>query len=216
MKYQLQVDGRGVPLFDFAHTAYRHVPYAILTDVPILKEGHVPVGSVEFVHEYIRGMGLQVPMPLNVPKELEHFALPIEQASGPKILDTYKFVKSTECVKHPGNGVSKTLGPGTWQVQDVTHSAFEREYRVFVSSGFVLGVAQYTGYNGVVNTEWIHSVMRAWDSAPPVCSFDFAVDEHDVHRLVEAHHFYALGLYGWDHAAYPAMLSAWLYWWLHA
>ena len=195
----------------------------------------IPVGSVEFVHNFFKFNNIPVPNPINIPKELFRMA-EIEELN-PEIINTNKkislsnskFIKSTTEIKHPSNGIVSELPIGEWQVTDIVD--IDIEVRCFIFNGMLLDVKPYSGkwWNTDFNSldGFVKKLINMYKSAPPAYTLDIGITKHlekddlgysfhrDKHYIIEAHNFYSCGLYGFSMPNYyPQMLSQWYYWWL--
>lgn len=197
------------------------------TDLP--RYEYVPVGSVEFVSNFLKreypGAAAAL-MPLNVPEDLFRFAgraiknvtCQIDMTDLP---DGQRFFrKSLSTIKHKRNGIfqadkSQLEEFAGFQVSEVIE--FLSEWRVFVFQGKVQYIANYAGDPELFpHIETIHKMIEAFSSAPVAYTLDVGLKKDPNGRVpetvvVECHRFFSCGLYGFsDLAKYPAMLSqAW-------
>lgn len=219
MKLLIQSDDKGIPLHEFGYHAMKAVEYqkwaggdfsCEMSTSPISHGPDVvPVGSIEFVHEFLEKYHAVTPKPLNVPVELFPFA-------GRKILNGTEndiwgecFVKSNDVLKL-FTDICESAPKGNYQISEVVDIV--SEYRCFVYRGANLGCFNYSGNFSVypdMNT--VYEMIRAYKSAPIAYTLDIAVQSCGITVPVEVHNFYSCGLYGFsDYQKYPYMLVRWI------
>lgn len=172
--------------------------------------GEIPVGTLDFVHAYMRNAGIPVPKPMNVPLDLWNMAgTRVEIVEGPKDGLVGRFVKSADVVKHPHNGVHTTIPEGRWQLTDELD--IESEYRVFVWNKRIVGMRHYAGSPFLVPSEqYVKRCVNAFVGAPIAYTLDIGILGTGSCMVIECHSFYSCGLYGFsDWQVYPLMLSGW-------
>ena len=207
------------------------IKYANNNDLPesVIKnpDKYIPIGSVEFVTEYLKRFypnakeGLR---PLNVPEVLFPFA-------GRKIANVYTsdeyplmdgmkdiYAKSVDIIKYEFNGPYYDV-PTKYQRKDFQHMQvselidIQSEWRVFVFHDKIQHVANYGGDCMVFpDRERIQQMVRTYKGEAPVAyTLDVAVTEARETVVIECHRFFSCGLYGYnDNNIYPKMLSqAW-------
>ena len=203
-----------------------------------LHKNYVPVGSVEFVTDFIHHFyGLNV-KPINVPREL--FFHPSwnftkrqifngNHMDFEDILDGKYFVKSNtqikgfkEIINHKTRG-ALPLPAGEYQVSQYLNG-IESEWRAFVYKGKLVGLQNYCGeFTRFPNVNIIDEMIKAYKSAPIAYTLDIGVSDgmSDPKRgyflgnqtfVIEVHDFFSCGLYGFaDHSIYPQMLHQWFW-----
>lgn len=194
---------------------------------------YIPIGSVEFVSEYLRKFyGKESPLiPLNVPEELFQFA-------GRKINNIYTyndvmpgkygimfdiynynsvhgnnvklFRKSLSVIKCGTNGIYDMSDPNNivgYQVSEILNIL--SEWRVFVFKGKIQHICNYSGECMVFpDPAVIEDMVKAYTAAPKAWTLDVAVTEEKKTVVIECHRFFSCGLYGFsDHAIIPKMFS---------
>lgn len=202
---------------------------------PDWDKSFIPVGSVEFVHNFMEYNNIPIPPPINIPKELFR-RVEIEELD-PEIINTdkrisllnSKFIKSTTKIKHPENGISLGIPIGEWQVTNIVD--IDIEIRCFIFNGILMDIKPYSGkwwttdYNSLEH--YIKQCIYTYKSAPPAYTLDIGIKKYlenddygqsfhrDKYYILEAHNFYSCGLYGFSMPHhFPQMLSQWYYWWL--
>jgi hypothetical protein len=196
---------------------------------------YIPVGSVEFVHNFMKYNNIPIPKPINIPPEL--FRMAEIEGLDPEIISTdkrisllnSKFIKSTTEIKHLENGIVFGIRIGEWQITNIVD--IDIEIRCFIFNGILLDIKPYSGKWWTTNFNsldgFIKRLINIYKSAPPVYTLDIGIKKHlekddlnyefhrDKYYIIEAHNFYSCGLYGFSFRGYyPQMLSQWYYWWL--
>lgn len=192
----------------------------------------IPVGSVEYVSEYIKKFypdSVEALRPLNVPEVLFPFAdrpmanvyckddfhkftdrIPDFRKTKPDI-----YCKSLDTIKDPFNGPMYYEYDASdfrhYQVSPVIEIA--SEWRVFVFRGSLLDCRRYSGdIFAYPDPKEINKMITAYgDKAPVAYTLDVAVTPQRKTVVIECHRFFSCGLYGFsDLQKYPIMLSqAW-------
>ena len=188
----------------------------------------IPVGTLEFVHKRMEYLKITPPSPLNYP--IGDFPFYRESRLQPKVLDRpfvapYDcFVKSADKVKefdpfesYKGDSVE---GSGRAQITCLTNSIIS-EYRCFVLNGKLKGMHWYKGSFDPLKApsiKFIERVIREWTDQPPAYTLDIMryqdEDGSMIDDVVEAHHFYSCGMYGFKHPDLCLMYSRWWKWFL--
>ena len=177
------------------------------------RKSGIPVGSVEFVCDWLKKYGYPVPEPRNVPIELFPFA-------GREILNGIEstqfnkdcFIKSNDLIKSSVNGVLKNgiiLPPGNYQFSSLVD--FTSECRAFVWRGSLVGLQNYSGeFTVFPNVQVIHNMIAAYKSAPCAYTLDVGIKNTGETCVVEVHDFFSCGLYGFaDLQLLPLMFAGW-------
>lgn len=226
-----------IPAFDFVYQTIMAVEYqdefkrdTHLTTKYFLKKcdfiedykSWCPVGSVQFVHEWLRINGVKIPRPINIPLQLFGFSslLPTHCGEG-KTFEYPFFQKSKSEIKHPLNGFNTGhTPPGEWQTTYWIDSGFESEHRFFVLNGRIIDYRCYAGeYDNIPVglSRFANDCIRQWKTSIPAYTLDIGTYDGENWDVIEAHHFYSCGLYGatmWNHL--PQMLSQWYTWWIRS
>lgn len=219
MKFLIQTF-KGEIKHDFAFTLIQSCEYQnwltmdndfctyVLSEYPD-KEGYVPVGSVEFVMEYLKKYYNLSPLPKNIPSELLHTKFTgrkIINGTEQDITDEF-FVKSNDKIKS-FTDICSEAPKGNYQISEVVD--FETEWRAFVYDKKLVGLQNYcSDFTIMPNVETIKEMILSYTSSPIAYTLDIAVmDTKTV--VVEVHDFFSCGLYGFcDHNTYPFMLYRW-------
>lgn len=188
---------------------------------------NIPVGSVEFVNNFLEQAGHLPMKPVNIPKQLQAAKLVRRKIKRrirkDEVLNTYKewncnelFVKSASRVK----GIiaefftereAQYLSDGVNDYYFVSEVVgFESEFRVFVDQGEILDVRQYAGPLAVPDYQYIKDCVQAISKSIPSYTLDVGCLEHGRTDIVEVHPFVSCGLYGFSHPRILGMTkSAW-------
>jgi hypothetical protein len=191
-------------------------------------KNYVPVGSVEFVTDFIHHFyGLYV-KPINVPEELFDICftqrkiyngthMSLENQAGTFFVKSNDQIKYfTEMVDCNENGMYGTLYSvpipvGNHQISEYLRG-IESEWRAFVYKGKLVGLQNYSGeFTKFPKVSAIKSMIYAYKSAPVAYTLDVAVCDYAT-VIIEVHDFFSCGLYGFaNHAIYPQMLHQWFW-----
>jgi hypothetical protein len=188
----------------------------------LFHSSYVPVGSVEFVTEFLQKFYGLTPKPRNVPEALFHprySCRPIFNGTDTDVtkLQGNWFVKTNDKIKGFAEILTCdkshiwVLPKGTYQFSEFI--SINSEWRAFVYEGKLVGLQNYTGeFTVFPNVDAIKSMISAFEKsgeAPVAYTLDVGVN--DYHTFVrEAHDFFSCGLYGFaNHAKLPIMLNKW-------
>lgn len=176
------------------------------------KKEYIPIGSVEFVIEYLKKYYNLIPKPNNVPNELMH-----EKWSGRNVINGTekdiigeKFVKSNDKIKH-FTEICQNAPKGKYQISDLIN--IQSEWRAFVYKKELVGLKNYSGrFDIFPNVNKIKKMINAYKSQPISFTLDVAVLSDKNTVIIEVHDFFSCGLYGFsDHKILPYMFSKWFY-----
>jgi len=201
-------------------------------------EDFTPIGSIEFVHEYVKRYfpnHVESLRPLNVPEELLPFAgreivnIPLAGMNDNEIHKALKsfpsqlYVKSNYVIKDEHNGPAyNLLGVPCYgcQVSGYVPQIFS-EWRIFVFKGEVQQACYYAGDPLIFpDTGRIMNMVEAYTKAPVAYTLDVftaptknwdGVERTETY-VMECHKFYSVGLYGFaDYSKLPYMYSQTFY-----
>jgi len=192
-------------------------------------ENYIPVGTVEFVSEYLQTFfpwAKDTLRPLNVPECLFPFAGRVIEniCSREDFSERFKqldsiYVKSLDKIKDDFNGpkYARTGTISDWyeskdfvrcQVSEMIDIA--SEWRVIVFNGEIQHVGNYSGDCLVFpDGETIRNLVKAYgEAAPKAWTLDVAVTTDSKTVVLECHRFFSCGLYGFsDLRRIPKMYS---------
>jgi hypothetical protein len=176
---------------------------------------YVPVGSVEFVNDFLMHFYNHTLKPINVPEELFSYTNRHIFNGTEKNLKGHgkSFVKSNDKIKKFAEIVEDNyeLPTGNYQISEVI--SIDSEWRAFVYEGKLVGLQNYTGeFTVFPNVDAIKSMISAFEKsgeAPVAYTLDVGVNDYHTF-VIEAHDFFSCGLYGFaNHAKLPIMLNKW-------
>lgn len=176
-----------------------------------MPSNYIPVGSVEFVSEYINKFYGVIPKPINIPAEL------ISQdfcgrnvINGTNLdIDGLRFVKSNDKIKS-FTEICDSAPVGNYQISDLIN--IQSEYRCFVYKQKLVGINNYSGdFTIFPDIDKINKMIESFKSAPVAYTLDVAICDGDT-VVIEVHDFFSCGLYGFsDLKILPYMFSQWYY-----
>ena len=223
MKFIIQTINNKV-LHDFSFTLRESIRYRnwyynndddviIYTDnEPVYIEHTVPVGSVEFVSNYLRKYHNITPKPINVPKELYSFTnREVFVGDQNTQVDGNIFCKSHDVIKRFSGVIDDTarLDGGVYQFSETIN--IDSEYRCFVFQNELVGLQNYSGdFCLFPDISRIRSMIDAYqESAPVAYTLDVGINSEDTF-VIEVHDFFSCGLYGFsDLNLLPLMFYRW-------
>ena len=187
----------------------------------------VPIGSVEFVHRYMKMKGLDIPNPLNVPEELrksEFLKRDVFESSLDE-LDWNRswFIKPVSDIKKFTGFVAKDLESAKLFEPNIKDDEIlfvsdpiniVSEYRCIIHKNELQAIQYYQGeFTIFPNVDMIKKIISDYKDSPPTYTLDLGITEKGETIIVELHHFYSCGLYGFnDWYNLPKMFSDWWYW----
>ena len=220
MKFLVQTI-KGEILHDFAFTLMEALKYqkwsgrdyhmAMVTDTAVDEPDWIPVGSVEFVQEYLKdAYGLTV-KPRNVPEELMgplFSGRALRNTIADKTIDLSNdnlFVKSNDEIKCEINLAQ--IPPGRYQLS--TPVDFTSEWRAFVWRDELVGLQNYSGdFTKFPDVSKIKLMMKVF-KGPCAYTLDVGLVNGTTY-VVEVHDFFSCGLYGFaDLQLLPLLLGGW-------
>ena len=191
----------------------------------IAYDKYIPIGSVEFVSEYLKRFypeSERALTPLNVPEVLFPFAgRNIVNVSSGKDLAVFKnnyfvYRKSNSKIKDGMNGMFYFMDDTPvmlyclkgFQVSDVI--SIESEWRVFVFHNKIMYVSNYSGDPLIMpDVSVIRQMVDVYkDESPVAYTLDVGIDDKGNTIVIECHRFFSCGLYGFsDYSKLPYMFS---------
>lgn len=187
-------------------------------------KGYTPIGSVEFVTDYLNHFYGIIPKPINVPPELalrgftqRHLFNGDEKVA--ENLNGRWFVKTMDKIK--GFDVVFELDVNHYQNQNLPkgnyqyskYRTIDSEWRAFVYNKKLVGLQNYCGeFTVFPNVEKIKLMIAAYKSAPIAYTLDIGVEaEHDLTFVIEVHDFFSCGLYGFRESIILVMFEKWFH-----
>lgn len=220
MKFLIQTI-KGSVKHDFSFTLLESIEFqnwirddksfvGILSDTPTI-DGCVPVGSVEFVSEYLKSYYGLTPTPRNIPMELigERWTGRSVFNGTNKDIVGQKFVKSNDRIKS-FTEICSSAPDGNYQISDIID--IESEWRAFVYDGRLVGLQNYSGeFDVFPNVDKIWDMITEYKSQPIAFTLDVGISSGNT-VIIEIHDFFSCGLYGFsEHKILPFMFSKWFF-----
>lgn len=176
----------------------------------------VPVGTVEFVLEFMGEHYGLTPKPVNVPESLFHYAWRDIFNGTHDDINLGYFFKSNDKIKGPSGYFDEhsvaDIPPGNYQISKIIQ--IHSEWRAFIFHKELVGLQNYSGdFTIFPHIPTIKKMIKDFDGQPVAYTLDVGVDEEkDRTFVIEVHDFFSCGLYGFrDHSKYPYMLSQWFF-----
>jgi len=187
----------------------------------------IPVGSLEFVHRYMVKKGLNIPIPLNIPTELRKYEY-IKRHIYEDTLNNIKwnkkwFIKPASDVKKFTGFVAESLENVKLFEPNITEDDMLfisdpiniiSEYRCIVHNDELKCIQNYQGdFTYFPNIKIINNIISDYKNYLPIYTLDIGITDKGETVIIELHHFYSCGLYGFnDLCKIPEMFSDWWYW----
>jgi hypothetical protein len=182
----------------------------ILSNCFINNENLIPIGSVEFVCEYLKTVYNKEPKPKNVPEELFKWSNRKIFNGTEKDLTKRLFVKSNDKIKEFADIVEPDfkLKKGNYQFSEVIN--IESEWRCFVYKNELIGLQNYSGdFLKFPDVNKIKNIIKDYESCPIAYTLDIGLENSSLF-VIEVHDFFSCGFYGFvDLNKIPYMFSRW-------
>lgn len=220
MKFLIQTI-EGEIKYDFSFSLIQSINYQkwlkrddidfLFTDKKLYPD-YIPIGSVEFVINYLNKHYNLIPKPKNIPKELLDYKWTnryVFNGTDKDITDK-KFIKSNDSIKG-FTEISKNAPPGNYQISDIID--IKSEWRCFIYKGKLVGLQNYSGeFDTFPNVNKIKSIIKNYKSQPVAFTLDVGITEKNETSIIEVHDFFSVGLYGFsNYNILPFMFSRWFY-----
>ena len=178
---------------------------------------YIPIGSVEFVCDFLKHFYNKVPKPKNVPKELFGFANRFIFNTDNTVMGDY-FIKSNDVIKSHLNGIygnDKTLISGSYQCSDIIE--IKSEWRCFVYKNELVGLQNYSGdFTIFPDVDKINGIIKNYNNSSISYTLDVGINDTGTF-IIEIHDFFSCGLYGFaNYKILPYMFSRWFYEYLNS
>ena len=198
----------------FTNIGKAGAPEAI--DYNYLNKNHIPIGSVEYVLAWLKKMGAEEPRPLNVPSKLrKYMSRECAEVSCLTELSGEWMVKDALKIKNKINGYAKLPYAlegdffATRWVDDVIS-----EWRLFVFNKRIVGLQCYSGNEWALpDKAYCERIADSYEKKAYTLDVMTYPNSKDLIRIdnigywahkpiitdiVEAHDFFACGLYGFE------------------
>jgi hypothetical protein len=204
---------------------YQSVLQSLMIPFKESHKNYVPIGSVEFVTEFLQHFYGLTPKPLNVPEELFRYA-EREIFNGNHLIMKGRtgdyFVKSNDKIKSFAEFIefnSSETFPCDIPVGNYQYSQkidIQSEWRAFVYEGKLVGLHNYSGdFTLFPNVNIINAMIKVYKSAPIAYTIDIGVgvDKEFPYYIktfvIECHDFFSCGLYGFNQPILVNMFYKW-------
>jgi hypothetical protein len=201
-------------------------------------KNYVPIGSVDFVEDFLMHFYNITPKPINVPKELFHHPsfdftkrkifngnhMDLEDLTGKYFLKSNCKIKGNICVCDIPADKSNyvyNVPADNYQISEFIN-VINSEWRAFVYQDKLVGLQNYAGdFTMFPDVSKINAMIKAYKSAPIAYTLDIGIGEEIYDEnlgffmgnetfVIECHDFFSCGLYGFaDHKILPYMFSRW-------
>lgn len=204
----------------FYNMGFELIEVTNIEDIKI-KEDHIFLGSINFIHKALRLLNIKVPEPNDYPSSLQKFfgrniySSTISHVSNNP--DSWNvFIKPKgQLKKFTGRLVKSTADlVGTSDTEEDTPIwisepiKFIAEWRVFVRYGEVLGVRQYKGdWKCNYDYKIIEAAVAAYSDCPSAYALDFGLTMDGQILVVEANEGYSIGSYGLFYVDYAKLIA---------
>lgn len=184
----------------------------VLSDSCILLPGFCPIGSVEFVQEYLTKVHLKSVKPINIPKSLllnKYTNRNIFYGTD-KDANLTLFTKSTNKIKGiTGIYSSSELPYGNYMFSELVD--FKSEWRTFIYKNEIVGLSNYLGEcTTFPDVDVIKNMIEDYKDAPISYTLDVGIMNSGETSIIECHDFFSCGLYGFnDLKVLPFMFYRW-------
>jgi hypothetical protein len=180
-------------------------------------KNYVPIGSVEFVTDFLVHFYNIWPKPINVPEELFHYAgreIYNGNSFSLKYLNGKFFFKSNDKIKgYSGfydSGIPTEIPQGNYQISEFIPDIIS-EWRAFVFQRKLVGLQNYSGdFTRFPNIPVINGMIEKYKSSPVAYTLDIGISYDKGTFVIECHDYFSVGLYGFsDHKLLPWMFHNW-------
>ena len=185
---------------------------------------YVPIGSVEFVTQFLEHFHGLTPKPINVPESLYPYANrrifvgdnhSLQDLKGRWVIKSMDKIKGL--LKEVENPDILSVPPGgDTKYQISQYISIESEWRAFIYKGRLRGLQHYVGdFTLFPSVNTIKSMIQDYKDAPVAYTLDIGITHHEsfprtVTCVIEVHDFFSCGLYGFsDHSVLSHMFGRW-------
>ena len=220
MNYLIQTGDFGMPLEKshvFASQNSGKCEYMLIDDITAENAlGKVPVGSVEFCAKVMSALEITPPPHITYPDELKKYLKrDIRVANFCDALDS-EFVKPYSEIKAFTGAIKSELEEvvaGDFKVFVSDPVAIVAEFRVYVSSGKIIGHSRYDDGDSeqeqlsTLEHEEVKRMIADYDTDNVGYSIDVAILNNANLVLIEVNDGWALGWYQWGDCSFPDYLE---------
>jgi hypothetical protein len=217
----IQRGNDGLPILDLGYTVIDLIKqqnwlynktiheYGLFSDVQHkICQVDIPVGNIEFVLQYLKHWHNIEVKPINIPevlmnKECLKRIVLIEQLEEYSKFNRPMFIKQNNVFK----GIIGVIDPsveikhyqakaGEYLVSEVI--PIIAEYRCFIYNNELVGCKNYAGdFRVLPDFDLISYMIRIYEDSPIAYCMDVGINQSGTF-LIEVHHFFSCGLYGFD------------------
>ncbi len=178
-----------------------------------LSRDYIPIGSVEYVLQWLKLMGVKEVKPLNIPKELWRFCSRKIKIDYCNNVNGHWMLKDIDIIKCPKNGevqftnskIESNVGYKKYFLSEWIPE-IDSEFRVFVFNKSIKGIRCYSGNEcNFPDLDYIQSIVNVYNKR--CYTLDVGVTKNGERtEIIELHDFFACGLYGFeDYSVLPIM-----------
>jgi hypothetical protein len=179
---------------------------------------YIPIGSVEFVTQFLQQFHGLTPKPINVPPQLYPFAKRDIFVGTNVSLEGLKgkwFAKSNDKIKGDSYFIEK---PDITSIPNINENfqiskyiSIDSEWRSFIYKGKLVGLQHYIGeFTKFPDVIEIKRMIEAFKDSPISYTLDVGINDEEGTFVIEVHDFFSCGLYGFSHLAIlPHMFERW-------
>jgi len=171
--------------------------------------GCTPVGSVDFVSEYLKHYFNIDIEPINIPDILldrKYSGRNVFNGTEKDIVEK-SFVKSMDKIKS-FTEITDKAPAGNYQISEIIE--IESEYRCFVYKNKLVGIQNYLGdFKIFPDIEKIEKMISVY-GGPVAYTLDVAITDKNETVIIEVHDFFSIGFYGFsDYRIIALMFNNW-------
>lgn len=170
----------------------------------------IPIGSIPYVHNYMKYVGIPIPPPNYIPAGLfrnDYLNREIKRHGSEKDVHPGVFIKSLDKLKSYC-GIYEKVPVGNYLISEIVE--FSSEYRCFVYRNELVGLKHYCGdFDKLPDVGIVKRMIvdLGWDKLA------YTIDVGLIGgrtSLIEVHDFYSIGLYGFNnYQILPYMFGGW-------
>lgn len=176
-----------------------------------MHKDYIPIGTVEFVSEFLQYFHGFTPKPINVPKELYGFAnrniITGTERRFHSLENGKWHIKSSDKIKgfcdifHIDENHKWSLPVGFGNYQYSEYINIESEWRAFVYNNQLIGLKCYSGeFTKFPDVDRIKAMIDTYSEVAPIAyTLDVGIGIGSYNTFViECHEFFSCGLYGFS------------------
>lgn len=174
----------------------------------------IPIGSIEFVLEFLKKFRNKIPKPIQIPDEFMSYKY-LKRKCSINYTNTIKtpcFYKQIDIFKGVTEIEEKDdiieVPMGKYFISEIVD--FKTEWRAFVYKNELVGLQNYAGdFTLFPDVSFINKIIHNYNNPPIAYTIDVGVINKRT-CLIEIHDFFSVGLYGFDNKnILPSMYIDW-------